>query len=184
MNNQDREVLTRLLKTLQSQSILVEVGSKLGGSAKLICDCITADSTLYCIDVDWSYPTVLLDPNDISIAHFNERYRLNSYSTTFDFAKDYLKNCANVTLMPADSPSELSWWRWPVDFVFEDSCHHNPHLRNNLEFWVKKLKKGGILAGHDYVETFPDIIAESNRLAAILKTELHVDGTVWWIVKP
>lgn len=184
MNNKDRTVLSSLIQKLPSNSILVEIGSKLGGSAKLIHDYMSQDSTLYCVDVDWSYPDQLIDLDDISIKHFNAVYDLNCFQTTFDFAKNYLKNCPNIRLMPADSPSELSWWKWPVDFVFEDSSHHNPQLHKNLNFWVKKLKPNGIIAGHDYTAEFPDVISEAVKLAKTLNTELHVDGTIWWMIKP
>lgn len=39
-----------------------------------------------------------------------------------------------------------------LDFVYIDAQHHYEAVKEDLQIWFPKLRKGGILAGHDYVE--------------------------------
>lgn len=39
-----------------------------------------------------------------------------------------------------------------LDFVYIDADHDFQNVANDVHEWLKKLKKGGILAGHDYVK--------------------------------
>ncbi len=40
-----------------------------------------------------------------------------------------------------------------LDFVYLDGNHEMPYVAQDIEAWHKKLKPGGILAGHDWVKT-------------------------------
>lgn len=37
------------------------------------------------------------------------------------------------------------------DFIYIDADHSYEHIKEDLEIWYPKVKKGGILSGHDYV---------------------------------
>jgi hypothetical protein len=39
-----------------------------------------------------------------------------------------------------------------VDFVFIDGNHSYEYTRDDIREWTKKVRKGGIVSGHDYVE--------------------------------
>jgi SAM-dependent methyltransferase len=38
-----------------------------------------------------------------------------------------------------------------LDFVYLDANHEGPYVSDDIREWYKKIKPGGILAGHDYV---------------------------------
>lgn len=38
------------------------------------------------------------------------------------------------------------------DFIYIDADHTYEAVKSDLESWYPKLKKGGIMSGHDYVE--------------------------------
>lgn len=38
-----------------------------------------------------------------------------------------------------------------LDFVYIDGNHAYDYVKNDIELWWPKLKKGGLLAGHDYL---------------------------------
>lgn len=45
-----------------------------------------------------------------------------------------------------------------LDFVFLDSSHAYSQTKAEVRLWIKKMKGGGILAGHDYVSVEnPDV---------------------------
>lgn len=39
-----------------------------------------------------------------------------------------------------------------LDFVYIDANHTEPYVAQDIEGWSKKVKTGGIVSGHDYVE--------------------------------
>jgi hypothetical protein len=42
-----------------------------------------------------------------------------------------------------------------LDFVYIDGDHTFPHIAEDIYEWTKKVKKGGIVSGHDYFCTDP-----------------------------
>jgi len=45
-----------------------------------------------------------------------------------------------------------------LDFVFIDAAHDYQNVKNDINAWFPKVKKGGIIAGHDYVEGWHDVV--------------------------
>ncbi len=39
-----------------------------------------------------------------------------------------------------------------LDFVYIDASHDYKNVRDDISEWSKKVRKGGIVAGHDYIE--------------------------------
>lgn len=39
-----------------------------------------------------------------------------------------------------------------LDFVYLDAQHHYEAIREDLELWLPKVRPGGVLAGHDYLD--------------------------------
>ena len=37
-----------------------------------------------------------------------------------------------------------------LDFVYIDADHREEFVRKDIELWFPKLKKGGVISGHDY----------------------------------
>jgi len=47
-----------------------------------------------------------------------------------------------------------------VDFVFLDASHSYEDVKNDIIHWLPKVKRGGVLAGHDYYHdpnVWPDV---------------------------
>jgi hypothetical protein len=198
----DMQVLAKLVSQLPANSKIVEIGSRLGGSAKIILDHAPKSANLYCIDASWQLTT------DSEVLHDKTKFwsstlsysdvmsssdyipvvimvfpEILTYDSIYSYAKDLLSDYNNVTLIPAESPKDVQDWDKMVDFVFEDSDHSNPTLHDNIKFWWDKLNNDGIMAGHDYSDRFPDVIYEANLLADQEGCELHVEGETWWVVK-
>jgi hypothetical protein len=79
-----------------------------------------------------------------------------------------------------------------LDFVYLDARHDYKSVKNDIQDWFCKVKKGGIFAGHDYANN-----GNSNNIIEVKKAvdefiritgyELHLtleDGAPsWWIIK-
>ena len=183
MTDKDISVLISLAEQLPTKAIAVEIGSRLGGSAKVLVDNAPDIKRLYCIESEWAdfRPQALHDP---AMDTMREHWQLDKFDNCFQFAKTLLSGYKNVRLLSTTSPYDMSWWSETVDFVFEDSSHANPQLRDNLNFWLTHLKSGGIIAGHDYTNMWPDVVTEVDALSKLLNVDLHVQGSIWWMVKP
>jgi len=74
-----------------------------------------------------------------------------------------------------------------LDFCYIDANHRSKYIRQDLYAWWPKVKPGGILAGHDYVNaTWPDVRAEVDAFVGRLGLTLHTNMQPWgewWIVK-
>ncbi|CAE7519407.1 unnamed protein product, partial [Symbiodinium natans] len=46
----------------------------------------------------------------------------------------------------------------PMDIVFIDGPHTYANVRNDLHLWEKRVKKGGIIAGHDFTVRHPPLL--------------------------
>ena len=63
-----------------------------------------------------------------------------------------------------------------MDFVFIDADHSSDAVRQDIELWRPKLKRGGLLCGHDYhMEPVKQVVDE------MLPAAQHEDtDAVWW----
>lgn len=75
--------------------------------------------------------------------YFKESYdRLSPYPN-YKFIREYSIDAANRF----DDES--------LDFVYIDANHQPEFVVSDIDCWSKKVRKGGIVAGHDYYDTIP-----------------------------
>ena len=179
----DVDTMIMLAQLIPIDGVAVEIGSMLGGSAKIICEHAPQMKNLYCIDVGWKLDIPCVDYSSLdSILH---TFGLDRSKSCRRLASEILApHHDKVRLMDSQSPYELSWWTEQVDFVFEDSSHENPQLRDNLDFWWSHLKSGGIMAGHDFIPAWQDVYSEITAFTTQHGVDLKVNGTIWWCIKP
>jgi predicted O-methyltransferase YrrM len=44
-----------------------------------------------------------------------------------------------------------------LDFVFIDAAHDYENVKADITSWYPKIKIGGVIAGHDYYESWPEV---------------------------
>jgi len=44
-----------------------------------------------------------------------------------------------------------------LDFVYIDGSHQHPFVIEDTKHWVPKVKEGGFVGGHDYIDKFPGV---------------------------
>lgn len=116
--------LNDLIKeNLTSQSIVCELGSHVGASGSLFAFYC---KHVYCIDI-WENP--------IAEFYFNQQ----------------IKDFINVTKIKERSVNaSFIFQNGFFDLVYVDAAHDYKSVKEDIEHWIPKIKKGGILAGHDY----------------------------------
>jgi hypothetical protein len=73
-----------------------------------------------------------------------------------------------------------------LDFVFIDADHSYKNLKNDILCWLPKIKKGGIISGHDYIpheeNAFPDVIKAVQEIFKIEDINtFKQDNNIWFV---
>lgn len=66
-----------------------------------------------------------------------------------------------------------------LDFVFIDAAHDYENVKNDIYTWYRKVKKGGVIAGHDYHPTWPEVVKAVDEWATKNNKIINVDVTTW-----
>lgn len=126
--------LALLLKELGFK-IGVEIGTYRGEYAEILFKTIP-NLKLFCIDIWKSYKGYKdFGENDLDDAYVDANNRLASYRCVI--MKDWSMNAVQKF-----KDEEL-------DFVFIDGNHDFKNCTDDIAEWSKKVRKGGIVAGHD-----------------------------------
>lgn len=131
-----RELLPLLFKLL-GYLVGVEVGTRSGEFAKTILD-ENLETKLWCVDpyreyLQWDFKTQNYYRKQAAI-------KLKDYDVEFVF-KDSMEA---VIDFPDTS----------FDFVYIDGAHDFDNVCMDLICWAKKVKNGGIIALHDYIDSY------------------------------
>lgn len=159
-------------------TIGVEVGSLHGRSSVIIATAIKKGK-LVCID-PWSgnyTHNPLYSDKAIEIQGYPKKGTIN----TIEFFMENTKKCTNISTIQGYSPQVVAGWSEPIDFLFLDADHSNPGDRENIDFWLPKIKNNGCIVGHDYSKNFPDVIQNVKFLEEKLNQKVQTfTGTSLW----
>lgn len=131
----------------------VEVGSFKGEFARTILE--KWEGILYMVDPWYE----LEDYNDMSNIGLNQDAYLEAMRSINDFRdRAYMLRCLSkqaVDLFPDES----------LDFVYIDGNHEYSYVVQDIKLWYPKVKKGGIVAGHDYldIDWYDDEYSEKDK---------------------
>ena len=64
------------------------------------------------------------------------------------------------------------------DLIIIDASHDYDSVLNDIKFWISKVKKGGILAGDDYDEKFPNVKKAVNDYFGY--GNINIIGNTWF----
>jgi predicted O-methyltransferase YrrM len=135
VRGRDKKDPCRLIKFTRDQMAVMfhelgfrrgaEIGVHLGAYSKVLCDSIPGVE-LHSIDV-W-------DLEDV--------YR-QAMKTLWPYS-----NCRLIRVPSLDAANLYA--DESFDFIYIDANHHYEHIKADIEAWAPKVRKGGIVSGHDY----------------------------------
>ncbi len=137
---------------------------------------------------------------------YNDYTRTSTFSKLLAEAEERLSKYSNYAFVKEFSMDALSMFRDnSLDFVYIDANHGDPYVTQDITEWYKKVRPGGILAGHDYtrskgreggpppkndtIEATNKFVKENNLILFILGTNAIREGEVrdkvrsWMVVK-
>ena len=151
-----------IVSGLKDNMTMVEVGIYKGKSILYLAEYIQANSlkvNLYGIDNFKGESTV-----DETTDQIREDYYRNIRPL-----KDYINTIERPSLEAVNAFPDGS-----LDFVFIDAAHDYDNVKADIIAWKPKLRKGGILSGHDY--NYPDVQRAVDELLTNVESK---PGTVW-----
>ena len=124
-----------------------EIGVKDGRHAQLILETLDI-SKLYLIDTWDSFPT------------YTKRYVRSKKGLSFINCKSKLSKWRDKTVFINDFSENAHRLiqDGTLDFVYVDANHENVYVKKDIELYWPKLKAGGLMAGHDYIEKWQGVI--------------------------
>lgn len=122
--------------------VCAEIGVQKGNFSQYLLKSKTL-TDLYLIDC-WTYQENYLDMANINNSHqeFYYQYVVNRY------ASDSRVKIIREFSIDACYKFESNFF----DFIYLDADHSYKAIKKDIENWYEKLKPGGILAGHDYLD--------------------------------
>mgnify|MGYP001602773977 CR=1 FL=1 len=133
-----RPAIDTIKKELGIGLIGVEVGVNKGYNATYICD-IIKPKILYLID-PWNN---FFDPASGEVIGETQYFTTKELLKPFPCCK-IIKDISYNAVNTFDNES--------LDFVYIDSEHTYPSVLQEVKQWYPKVKKGGILSGHDFTQ--------------------------------
>ena len=132
--NMDRVTLAKMFSTFALTG--AEIGVANGDYSDAICQ-ENPNVKLFCIDSWIKYEGY----NDKAPDNFEESERM---------AKEKLAkyNCIFIKKFSMDAIKDFD--DESLDFVYIDANHNFKYILEDITEWSKKVRKGGIVAGHDY----------------------------------
>jgi len=103
------------------------------------------------------------------------------YAAKNDVYQEFLKNIKGLPINPVRMDSLEAVKRYKdgsLDFVFIDASHDYVNVKADGEAWLPKVKKGGVIAGHDYTNSYPGLI---RAVKEVFKNYDVINSS--WIVK-
>jgi hypothetical protein len=70
-----------------------------------------------------------------------------------------------------------------LDFVYIDGNHEYEYVMQDIMLYYPKVKKGGIIGGHDFDGSHPDVCRAVVELCREKDLDLHTGGNDWWVRK-
>lgn len=120
-----------------------EIGTDQGEYAQVLLETIPHLS-LFCID---PWMAKAYEPNQQPESGEKQDFFDKRYEET----KERLKPYSALILRKTSMEAVKDFGDESLDFVYIDGNHDFLNVAQDMHYWLKKVKKGGILAGHDYV---------------------------------
>lgn len=166
----DLKTLELLARRVPENGLIVEIGSYLGRSSWTLAKSCHPSVKVVCIDI-WS-----------------DEWKPRDHPSSEEYSMDtFLKNvedCPNIEAIRSGS-TDVDWpENRKADLVFIDADHTSPQVDLDIEFWAKRVKSTGTLAGHDFdVNAWPDVCHAVMNISDQLDLpfKMYDKGFIWFI---
>jgi hypothetical protein len=179
------DIYDHILARARDGAVFVEVGAYLGRSSLYLASRIQWSGKkirLYVVDLwdGWLY-------EDCDEHHSAGAGKENT-DVFWHFIRNVRRAGVEDVICPLKMPSEQAaslFEDGTLDFVFLDADHRYEAVRRDLEVWFPKIKRRGVLGGHDYLHPdFPGVRRAADEFFREQGLPVQVHGTSFLVTKP
>lgn len=116
-----------------------EIGIRKGDYSRVLCERI---------------PGLKISCVDPYIPYRGRRPDQEKMNMLFDYAQNNLKGFNAVLVRKTSMDAVKDFKNESLDFVYIDAMHEFDHVMMDIICWAPKVRHGGVVAGHDYVESY------------------------------
>jgi predicted O-methyltransferase YrrM len=163
-----------LLENTPENGVFVELGTWKGKSTTfLVTEMINRGRNVNFYAVD------LFETGD----GIKDEKEINAYGKHFSILDEYKNNTKHIssyynTIISDSSKAASSFEDESVDVIFIDAGHTYDSVKSDILSWLPKIKKGGIISGHDYRESWKDDVIKA--VQEILGEPDFVENSCWF----
>ena len=112
-------------------------------------------------------------------------YLVDVYDNLFPYTKAikrlelYRKNIQFIIKKSIDASRDI---KEPLDFVYIDANHSYIYVYQDIELWYKKVKRNGILCGHD-IYNYKDVFKAVKDYCIMNQIKFYIIKPDWYIIK-
>lgn len=133
-----------------------EIGVAAGEYSEIIMQCNPQLERMYGVDPHLPYKG------------YKDFVRLGTFDSLERQAHDRLDKYPNYTFVKEFSVEASKQFEdGSLDFVYIDANHSDPYVTQDIEAWTPKVRKDGIVAGHDYARIKGNALEDSKNWAVI-----------------
>lgn len=140
-NDKTRYFYDFLISEMPDDGIFVECGAWLGKSSSYLCDMSNNKFKIFIVD-HWKG-----SKKEINSAH--------KLALEIDLYEQFLENMGDRQFIPIKMKSQRASKCFKdnsCDIVYIDMGHTYEEVKQDIQSWLPKVKNGGYLCGHDYID--------------------------------
>lgn len=160
-------IYSAVVNTLPPSAHIVEVGAWKGKSTSYMAvEIARSGKSIQFDSVDtWEEGSSWEMVNEIGAKNLYEQYLENVAP-----AQAYINNKKMTSMQAVNDYEDAS-----LDFVFIDASHEYADVKDDIQAWIKKVKPGCYIGGHDY----PGAVGVKQAVDELLPEARHVPPSSW-----
>ncbi len=164
-----REANEKMLRKFIENSdvnVVIEVGSWLGKSARLIASLLPSSGRIFCID-PWP----------------ESKETFPGLDTYHQFLSNAIHENLSSKIIPirATSREATKYLEVKADLIYIDGSHEEVEVLHDIQHWLKNLNSDAILCGDDYGNSdYPGVKTAVDDMGRRLKKKVRHLDEFWW----
>ncbi len=163
--------------------ICAEIGTWTGENAKIM---LRADKRVKLYTIDGYSHTTLCFTGDVMSKEEVDKIEKTAEENLTPYGERRVKVRKQSEEAYKDFPDEY------FDYIYIDGDHHYKTIKNDINIWYPKLKKGGVMGGHDWADEYGEVkkavleFKEQKGIGNICcdnPIPIHMGFSDWWFVK-
>ena len=150
-NQKQQSVYDFLIKNTPENGTFVEIGAWLGKSSS------------YLVDNGGNRTIIIIDSWEGSPNERNTNHRLATQTDIYEIFKENMGERKYESIRGLSTEVVNQFEDESLDTVFIDATHTYEAVKEDIKVWLPKVKNGGILAGDDYNQNWPQVIKAVNE---------------------